>query len=290
MVSDMAGSSGNAGAGTGIPGPLLSFMKELSSPSCRSSGIPEPTAWASDCGCPKCSTGRSWRSMTRTGGSSKARNAGSTCVWRSVSWARSAGSRCPSSSTSASRAPSTSAAGSPARLTPSASAALGDLGRIAPEDVLPWGTPAMRRMLTVFQRRVRGCRHRRRRRARDGGRGQGAGVPAACQLRRNRNFRGVLRRGRESCDGGKVEGRCGARRGTPSNTSWRTLIVWNLTPKRRACSIPSCDRRSCTTSNGRNTTGTPRGRGRWLDEWSRRITQTIGVEGDGVLPRRKIPV
>lgn len=30
MVSDMAGSSGNAGAGTGIPGPLLSFMKELS--------------------------------------------------------------------------------------------------------------------------------------------------------------------------------------------------------------------------------------------------------------------
>ena len=30
MVSDMAGSSGNAGNGTGIPGPLLSFMKELS--------------------------------------------------------------------------------------------------------------------------------------------------------------------------------------------------------------------------------------------------------------------
>ena len=26
---------------------------------------------------------------------------------------------------------------------------LGDLGRIAPEDILPWGTPAMRRMVTV---------------------------------------------------------------------------------------------------------------------------------------------
>lgn len=31
MASDMAGSSANAGAGTGLPGPILSLAKELSS-------------------------------------------------------------------------------------------------------------------------------------------------------------------------------------------------------------------------------------------------------------------
>lgn len=45
MASDMAGSSSNAGGGTGIPGPLLSLVKEISALPCFKSGYRDETAF-----------------------------------------------------------------------------------------------------------------------------------------------------------------------------------------------------------------------------------------------------
>lgn len=147
MVSDMAGSSGNAGAGTGIPGPLLSFMKELSVlPFFRDSGTDGMgfRLWLSKMfngtflaehdadGRIIKGTERRFDLRMEIGvlgeiGRQSMPVVINQCVTRAFYFCR--------------------------RLSREIDAlgigGVGDLGRIAPEDVLPWGTPAMRRMLTV---------------------------------------------------------------------------------------------------------------------------------------------
>ena len=147
MVSDMAGSSGSLMGGTGIPGPLVSFMKELSAlPFFKKSGDGDMgfRLWVT-----KLFNGTLLVDRDETGKIIK----GSVqkfdlrteigilgeidrqvlpvlvnqCVVRSFYFCR--------------------------RLAREVNSlgllGISDLGRIAPEDILPWGTPTMRRMVTV---------------------------------------------------------------------------------------------------------------------------------------------
>lgn len=147
MVSDMAGSSANAGAGTGIPGPLLSFMKELSTlPFFKEPGTDGMgfrlwlsklfngtflTKHGTDGKIVK-GTERRFDLRMEIGvlgevGRQSMPVVINQCVVRAFYFCR--------------------------RLSHGIKTFgihdVGDIGRIAPEDVLPWGTPAMRRMLTV---------------------------------------------------------------------------------------------------------------------------------------------
>lgn len=147
MVSDMAGSSGALMGGTGIPGPLVSFMKELSAlPFFKESGDGDMgfRLWVT-----KLFNGtlladhdengriikdsvRKFDLRTELGilgevGRQTIPVLINQCVVRGFYFCRrlarevrDLGIRC-----------------------------IGDLERIAPEDILPWGTPAMRRMVTV---------------------------------------------------------------------------------------------------------------------------------------------
>lgn len=147
MVSDMAGSSGALMGGTGIPGPLVSFMKELSAlPFFKESGDGDMgfRLWVT-----KLFNGtlladhdengriikdsvKKFDLRTEVGifgevGRQTIPVLINQCVVRGFYFCRrlarevrDLGMRC-----------------------------IGDLERIAPEDILPWGTPAMRRMVTV---------------------------------------------------------------------------------------------------------------------------------------------
>ena len=147
MVSDMAGSSGALMGGTGIPGPLVSFMKELSAlPFFKESGDGDMgfRLWVT-----KLFNGtlladhdengriikdsvKKFDLRTEVGilgevGRQTIPMLINQCVVRGFYFCRrlarevrDLGIRC-----------------------------IGDLERIAPEDILPWGTPAMRRMVTV---------------------------------------------------------------------------------------------------------------------------------------------
>ena len=147
MVSDMAGSSGALMGGTGIPGPLVSFMKELSAlPFFKESGDGDMgfRLWVT-----KLFNGtlladhdengriikdsvRKFDLRTEVGilgevGRQTIPVLINQCVVRGLYFCRrlarevrDLGIRC-----------------------------IDDLERIAPEDILPWGTPAMRRMVTV---------------------------------------------------------------------------------------------------------------------------------------------
>lgn len=147
MVSDMAGSSGALMGGTGIPGPLVSFMKELSAlPFFKESGDGDMgfRLWVT-----KLFNGtlladhdengriikdsvKKFDLRTEVGilgevGRQTIPVLINQCVVRGFYFCRrlarevrDLGIRC-----------------------------IGDLERIAPEDILPWGTPAMRRMVTV---------------------------------------------------------------------------------------------------------------------------------------------
>ena len=147
MVSDMAGSSGSLMGGTGIPGPLVSFMKELSTlPFFKDSGdgdmgfrlwltkLFNGTLLADHDANDKIikDTVRKFDLRTEIGilgeiGKQAMPVLVNQCVVRGFYFCRrtfreiqNLDIRC-----------------------------IGDLSRIAPEDVLPWGTPAVRRMVTV---------------------------------------------------------------------------------------------------------------------------------------------
>lgn len=147
MVSDMAGSSGSLMGGTGIPGPLISFMKELSAlPFFKYSGDGDMgfRLWVTklfngalladhdESGKIIKDSVRKFDLRTEIGilGEAGRRTIPvliNQCVVRGFYFCR--------------------------RLAREIRdldiRGIGDLGRIAPEDVLPWGTPAMRRMVTV---------------------------------------------------------------------------------------------------------------------------------------------
>ena len=147
MVSDMAGSSGSLIGGTGIPGPLISFMKELSAlPFFKYSGDGDMgfRLWVTklfngalladhdESGKIIKDSVRKFDLRTEIGilGEAGRRTIPALinqCVVRGFYFCR--------------------------RLAREIRdldiRGIGDLGRIAPEDVLPWGTPAMRRMVTV---------------------------------------------------------------------------------------------------------------------------------------------
>lgn len=147
MVSDMAGSSGSLMGGTGIPGPLISFMKELSAlPFFKYSGDGDMgfRLWVTklfngalladhdESGKIIKDSVRKFDLRTEIGilGEAGRRTIPAPinqCVVRGFYFCR--------------------------RLAREIRdldiRGIGDLGRIAPEDVLPWGTPAMRRMVTV---------------------------------------------------------------------------------------------------------------------------------------------
>lgn len=147
MVSDMAGSSGSLMGGTGIPGPLVSFMKELSAlPFFKYSGDGDMgfRLWVTklfngalladhdESGKIIKDSVRKFDLRTEIGilGEAGRRTIPvliNQCVVRGFYFCR--------------------------RLAREIRdldiRGIGDLGRIAPEDVLPWGTPAMRRMVTV---------------------------------------------------------------------------------------------------------------------------------------------
>ncbi len=147
MVSDMAGSSGSLMGGTGIPGPLISFMKELSAlPFFKYSGGGDMgfRLWVTklfngalladhdESGKIIKDSVRKFDLRTEIGilGEAGRRTIPALinqCVVRGFYFCR--------------------------RLAREIRdldiRGIGDLGRIAPEDVLPWGTPAMRRMVTV---------------------------------------------------------------------------------------------------------------------------------------------
>ena len=147
MVSDMAGSSGSLMGGTGIPGPLISFMKELSAlPFFKYSGDGDMgfRLWVTklfngalladhdESGKIIKDSVRKFDLRTEIGilGEAGRRTIPALinqCVVRGFYFCR--------------------------RLAREIRdldiRGIGDLGRIAPEDVLPWGTPAMRRMVTV---------------------------------------------------------------------------------------------------------------------------------------------
>ena len=147
MVSDMAGSSGSLMGGTGIPGPLVSFMKELSAlPFFKDAGDGDMgfRLWVT-----KLFNGTLLASHDENGKIIKdsvrkfdlrteigilgevGRQAIpvliNQCVVRGFYFCRRLAREIRDLGISG----------------------LGDLGRIAPEDILPWGTPAMRRMVTV---------------------------------------------------------------------------------------------------------------------------------------------
>lgn len=147
MVSDMAGSSGSLMGGTGIPGPLVSFMRELSAlPFFKYSGDGDMgfRLWVTklfngalladhdESGKIIKDSVRKFDLRTEIGilGEAGRRTIPvliNQCVVRGFYFCR--------------------------RLAREIRdldiRGIGDLGRIAPEDVLPWGTPAMRRMVTV---------------------------------------------------------------------------------------------------------------------------------------------
>lgn len=147
MVSDMAGSSGSLMGGTGIPGPLVSFMKELSAlPFFKYSGDGDMgfRLWVTklfngalladhdESGKIIKDSVRKFDLRTEIGILGEAGRQTipvliNQCVVRGFYFCR--------------------------RLAREIRdldiRGIGDLGRIAPEDVLPWGTPAMRRMVTV---------------------------------------------------------------------------------------------------------------------------------------------
>lgn len=147
MVSDMAGSSGSLMGGTGIPGPLVSFMKELSAlPFFKYSGDGDMgfRLWVTklfngalladhdESGKIIKDSVRKFDLRTEIGILDEAGRQTipmliNQCVVRGFYFCR--------------------------RLAREIRdldiRSIGDLGRIAPEDVLPWGTPAMRRMVTV---------------------------------------------------------------------------------------------------------------------------------------------
>lgn len=147
MVSDMAGSSGSLMGGTGIPGPLVSFMKELSTlPFFKYSGDGDMgfRLWVTklfngalladhdESGKIIKDSVRKFDLRTEIGILGEAGRQTipvliNQCVVRGFYFCR--------------------------RLAREIRdldiRGIGDLGRIAPEDVLPWGTPAMRRMVTV---------------------------------------------------------------------------------------------------------------------------------------------
>lgn len=147
MVSDMAGSSGSLMGGTGIPGPLVSFMKELSAlPFFKDSGDGDMgfRLWVTklfngalladhdESGKIIKDSVRKFDLRTEIGILGEAGRQTipvliDQCVVRGFYFCR--------------------------RLAREIRdldiRGIGDLGRIAPEDVLPWGTPAMRRMVTV---------------------------------------------------------------------------------------------------------------------------------------------
>ena len=147
MVSDMAGSSGSLMGGTGIPGPLVSFMKELSAlPFFKDAGDGDMgfRLWVT-----KLFNGtllanhdengkiikdsvRKFDLRTEIGilgevGRQAIPVLINQCVVRGFYFCRRLAREIRDLGISG----------------------LGDLGRIAPEDILPWGTPAMRRMVTV---------------------------------------------------------------------------------------------------------------------------------------------
>lgn len=147
MVSDMAGSSGSLMGGTGIPGPLISFMKDLSAlPFFKYSGDGDMgfRLWVTklfngalladhdESGKIIKDSVRKFDLRTEIGILGEAGRLTipvliNQCVVRGFYFCR--------------------------RLAREIRdldiRGIGDLGRIAPEDVLPWGTPAMRRMVTV---------------------------------------------------------------------------------------------------------------------------------------------
>lgn len=147
MVSDMAGSSGSLMGGTGIPGPLVSFMKELSAlPFFKDSGDGDMgfRLWVTklfngmlladhdESGKIIKGSVRKFDLRTEIGilgelGRQTIPVLINQCVVRGFYFCR--------------------------RLAREIRdldiRGIGDLGRIAPEDVLPWGTPAMQRMATV---------------------------------------------------------------------------------------------------------------------------------------------
>lgn len=147
MVSDMAGSSGSLMGGTGIPGPLVSFMKELSAlPFFKDAGDGDMgfRLWVT-----KLFNGallanhdengkiikdsvRKFDLRTEIGilgevGRQAIPVLINQCVVRGFYFCRRLARE----------------------IRDLGIRGIGDLGRIAPEDVLPWGTPAMRRMVTV---------------------------------------------------------------------------------------------------------------------------------------------
>ena len=147
MVSDMAGSSGSLTGGTGIPGPLVSFMKDLSAlPFFKESGKDDMgfRLWVS-----KLFNGTLLADHDENGkiikesvrkfdlrmeigilgelGRQTIPVLINQCVVRGFYFCRRLARE----------------------IRDLEIRSIGELGRIAPEDVLPWGTPAMRRMVTV---------------------------------------------------------------------------------------------------------------------------------------------
>lgn len=153
MVSDMAGSSGSLMGGTGVPGPLLSFMKELSALPFFKDSVPALKSNSDDMGfrlwvmklfngtmladhdeAGKIIKGTQRRFDLRTEigilgevGRQTISVLVNQCVVRGFYFCRRA---C-------------------REIRDLGIHGISDLERIAPEDVLPWGTPAMRRMITV---------------------------------------------------------------------------------------------------------------------------------------------
>ena len=147
MVSDMAGSSGSLMGGTGIPGPLVSFMKELSAlPFFKDSGDGDMgfRLWVTklfngalladhdESGKIIKDSVRRFDLRTEIGILGEAGRQTipaliNQCVVRGFYFCRRLARE----------------------IRDLGIRGIGDLGRIAPEDVLPWGTPAMRRMVTV---------------------------------------------------------------------------------------------------------------------------------------------
>lgn len=147
MVSDMAGSSGSLMGGTGIPGPLVSFMKELSAlPFFKDSGDGDMgfRLWVTklfngtllanhdENGKIVKDSVRKFDLRTEIGilgevGRQTVPVLVNQCVVRGFYFCRRLAREIRDLEISS----------------------VGELGRIAPEDVLPWGTPAMRRMVTV---------------------------------------------------------------------------------------------------------------------------------------------
>ena len=276
MVSDMAGSSGNAGAGTGIPGPLLSFMKELSVlPFFRDSGTDGMgfRLWLSKMfngtflaehdadGRIIKGTERRFDLRMEIGvlgeiGRQSMPVVINQCVTRAFYFCR--------------------------RLSREIDAlgigGVGDLGRIAPEDVLPWGTPAMRRMLTVSSGVFVGVD------IADAAVHAMAGEDKARVFLLRVNYVGIATFV-VSCvvDAKAVM----AERWKDDAERERDAIEHELADldcleldPQKARVLHSLMRQKVLYDIEREKHDRHAERkGKWLDEWSRRITQTIGVEG-----------